>query len=580
VYHLATTMSDQVQQIKERLNIVDVVGQYVKLHKAGKNYKGLSPFNKEKTPSFFVNPEKGMYYDFSSGQGGDVFSFIEKIEGLDFKGALTVLAEKAGVTLVQENKHSRDLRNKLYAMCEAATVFFETQLSHTAEAKKYLNNRGIEDQTISTFRLGYVKNEWESLRTHLLEKGYTERELEQAGLIKKGESGKYYDRFRSRIIFPIFDTTGKVVAFSGRIHGNAAHDDKNAKYLNSPETPLFDKSRILYGFHRAKQHIRKYDFTILVEGQMDLVLSHQVGYTNTVAVSGTGLTEHHLHLIDKLSKKLLLAFDADRAGIDSCMRAANIALTRGLDVKVANIPEGKDPADCIVKGAAEWKNIIRESKHVIEYALALAEVKKKREKWDTRKYITYVEDTVYPLLRCIQTETSKDYFAGIVSVHTGISKDAIRADIVNKNKHKTTPQNNKNQSEKAVRKGFSRKDDLEKTLSGFLFSHDAKDETLLKDEFVQEKAKLYQIPLEKLFARYADTKEQLIDESDRKYEISEDPMIIVTTLMKDLAKIYVDEELELVRQLQVDAERAGDTTNNFVLDTRVSELSKLKQTLE
>lgn len=575
-------MSDHVQQIKERLSIVDIVGQYVKLSKAGKNYKGHSPFNKEKTPSFFVSPDKGMYYDFSTGQGGDIFSFIERVEGVDFKGALELLADKAGVTLTKESRQTRDLREKLYAILEIACTFFEKNLTAHTSATTYITERGIQQKTIKNFRIGYARDEWESLYTHLKSVGYTEEEIEKAGLIKKGEHGKYYDRFRSRIIFPIFDSTGRVVAFSGRIHGPAEKNERNAKYLNSPETTLYDKGKILYGFDKAKTAIRKYTFTIFVEGQMDLVLSHQAGYTNTVAVSGTGLTEHHLGLIHKLSKKLVLAFDADRAGIESCGRAATLALKRDIEVKVAHIPEGKDPADCIREDVESWKKIIRDSTHVIEYFLAIAVTKSEKEGWNKRKTITYVRDTVLPYVALIQSATERAYFEHTVAEQLHISDTAVTDDVLTlRNTEAVSVSTVKNTvAAPKTTARFSRKDDLEKTLSGVLFAEDAKENSVLNNRTIQEKAAEYYIPLEKLFARYAEKRDELIELNKHKFEMNTDPLSIINTLMKDLGKIYVDDELEIVRQLQIDAERGNLDESIAALEKRVNKLSQLKKTLE
>lgn len=577
-------MSDQVQLIKERLNIVDVIGQYVKLTKAGKNYKGLSPFNKEKTPSFFVSPDKGMYYDFSSGQGGDVFSFIERMEGLDFKGALTMLAERAGVELQQEAPGAKDARERLYSILEEVTRYYQTKLSENTGARAYLEKRGVEETTMRNFRLGFAEDGWQTLHDHLLSQKYTEMEMEQAGLIKKGEKGTYYDRFRSRIMFPIMDSSGRVVAFSGRIFGEAARDENNAKYLNSPETRLFDKSRILYGFHRAKQYIRKYDFTILVEGQMDLVLSHQIGYGNTVAVSGTGLTEHHLLLLEKLSKKMVLAFDADRAGVASAGRGAFIALKRGIDVKVAIVPEGKDPADCILEDPQEWKRAVKNSKHVIDFFMDRLIAESKEKGWDARTCVTRAQESVLPFIASIQSASERAHFSQSVASALNIHEEAVREDVhtlrTQNTRESYTPPQQTMQTTQQVTPSFSRKTDLEKTLLGFIFMHEASDHDVLEMETVQKTANTFGIPLTELRVRYEDEKEHLIEESNEKYPTSHEPMEIAMSLLKDLGRIYVTDNLDMVRLLQLEAEHEGNEEQSALLAKKVADLSKQREALE
>ena len=296
-------MATPVEQIKERLGIEDVIGSYVKLERSGKNLKAKCPFHNEKTASFYITPDRGTYYCFGCGVKGDIFTFVEQFEGLDFMGALKLLAERAGVELTDRRlyggKSSAEVRNEkdqLYKIMEDAASFYEKMLyasgsssfaSAAAEARAYIKKRGITEETAKKFRLGFAPLEWRTLATYLKSKGYSDMDMEKAGLAKRPDEGGQkspYDRFRDRIMFPISDSSGRVIAFSGRI----LHDDeKSAKYLNSPDTPLYTKSTVLYGIDKAKQEIRRLNYTIFVEGQMDLVLAHQAGTMNTVAVSGT-----------------------------------------------------------------------------------------------------------------------------------------------------------------------------------------------------------------------------------------------------------------------------------------------------
>ncbi len=576
-------MSDPIQQIKDRLSIVDVVGQYVKLTKAGKNYKGLSPFQNEKTPSFYVQPDKGLYYDFSSGQGGDMFTFLQQMEGLDFQGALRSLADRAGVELKRESKQSRDARERLYEVLDTACRFYETKLAESGTALAYLRERGLEKPTIRQFRIGFAPDDWSSVLEHLTSHGYREHEIERAGLIKKGEKGKYYDRFRSRIMFPISDAAGRVVAFSGRITGEAAKDDKNAKYINSPETELFEKSRILYGYDKAKQHIRKYDFAILVEGQMDIVMSHQAGYKNTVAVSGTGLTDTHLALLERLSKKLVMAFDADAAGIASSGRAAALALHRGMDVKVAQVPVGKDPADCIRENPALWKEAVKESKHVIEYYLSVLEEKNSRKGGDARKLALAIRDTVLPYVARIPSGVDQAHFVRMVANALGMVEDAIWQDVrlharelqkgSSESRRQTIPQGNS-------AKVLGRLEHNERALAGFLFWQESLEPRILNESHVRSYADKLSLALEPLLAKYDKERDILSFEAELHNSESIEPATVLEQLMTQVSREYLRKERSELSEELRRAERSGDSVQASRLLKRFQELSARIESLE
>ena len=415
---------DAVTQIKEKLTIEEVIAPYVELHKAGKNLKGKSPFTAEKTPSFYVSPDRGMYYCFSSNQGGDMFTFIQSMEGVDFKGALKILAEKAGVELVPEDPKKRTERETKYAALEAATKFYEESLGEGGgkAAASYLKKRGVTDKTKQLWRIGFAPDEWRTLKSELEARKFTELILRAAGLIK-GETGKEpYDVFRNRILFPIFDASGRVVAFSGR---TLSTDPETPKYVNSPETELFNKSEILYGYDKAKQGIRKFDFSLIVEGQFDVVLAHQAGYNNAVAVSGTALTGAHINLLGRLSNRVVLALDADRAGLAAMIKAATIMLPRGMDVKVARMPEGKDPADIITEDAAKFKKIIGQSVHVIEHLLNVLEAASK----DERAFKIAVREELLPLMLRIPSLIDREHFEGLVAGRLKTTKDGIHQEL-------------------------------------------------------------------------------------------------------------------------------------------------------
>lgn len=576
-------MSDPVQQIKDRLNIVDVIGQYVKLTKAGRNYKGLSPFKKEKTPSFYVNPDKGMYYDFSSNQGGDLFTFVQTMEGLDFKGALQMLAERAGVEVRYETKQSKDVRERMYMALNEACVFYETKFAEHADVREYLQSRGLEPLTMRSFRVGFAPNDWQVLHDHLTKKGYAEKELERVGLIKKGDKGSYYDRFRSRIMFPIFDPAGRVVAFSGRIFGEPASDEKNAKYLNSPETELFDKGRTLYGYDRAKQSIRKYDFSILVEGQMDIVMSHQAGYTNTVAVSGTGLTEQHLILLDRLSRKLVLAFDADSAGIASTGRASALALERGMDVKVATIPLGKDPADCIKEDKESWKHAVRDAQHVVDFYLDMV---LRDADSDERKRSLRVRDTVLPYVARIHSGVDQAHFVRRIAGVLGLAEEAVWQDV---RTHARAIQREATHAGSVVQKPApvevpeaprSKRDDLERELAGFLYWQSGLEPRVVSDEAVQSIATEYGVDLPSIFARHDAERDVLAMRAELMHDTAQDATALLQTLMTALAVEQLNHERkEITRNLR-EAERVHDTRAVEQLLERFKDVSQRIERLD
>ena len=355
-------MKTVVETIKERLPITEVLSSYIAVQQSGNQFKAKCPFHNERTASFYISADRGLYYCFGCGAKGDIFSFIEQFEGLDFKGTLKLLAERAGVPITS-NAGSYNDTDPVYEMLEKATLKYQSILKETPEALNYLLGRGILKETIDDFRIGYVKDEWRTIEN--LCKTDSEKEIAiRAGLIKKTE-GKIYDRFRKRILFPLTDSSGRVVGFSGR---NFPEDDKGPKYLNSPETEVFQKSKLLFGFDKAKFHIKKHNFAILVEGQMDLVISHQAGFKNTVASSGTAVSEDsaqdpfsNLSVLSRLTPNLFLAFDGDKAGQSAMDRAALVALSLGMNPKVVVLPEGIDPADFIKENGVEaWKEKLKE----------------------------------------------------------------------------------------------------------------------------------------------------------------------------------------------------------------------------
>ncbi len=365
------------EEIKQRLDIVDVIGETVSLHKAGRNYKALCPFHTEKTPSFFVFPDRQSWHCFGAcSTGGDIFAFVMKKNDLDFSGALRLLAERAGITLRQKTiAVEKKERERLWLANEAAVTFFHHALLNTQTgepALNYLAMRGIDRETAEDFQLGYSPDSWDALREHLKSRGFGEAELLQAGLLVESEHG-LYDRFRNRVVFPIRDERGRVAGFGSRslvvaTHGppegsvQVASSEDSPKYVNTPQTPIFDKGNILYGLDRAKEHIRRSDLAVVVEGYMDVIAAHQHENGNVVASMGTALTERQVNLLRQLTDNLVLAFDPDEAGRTASERGTRVAYELGANIRVLHLPGGQDPDQIIRSSPQEWRSLVTEAK--------------------------------------------------------------------------------------------------------------------------------------------------------------------------------------------------------------------------
>jgi len=417
-------MDPQIEEIKSRLDIVELVSQYVKLRKTGANFSALCPFHSEKSGSFFVSPTRQTWRCFGCQKGGDIFTFIQEIEGLEFGDALRILAAKAGVELKKQTRQMVELkteRERLYDVCDLAAKFFEKQLEASArgsEAKKYLLGRGLSPESISAWRIGYSPDSWQGLHDFLASEGYTDSEIIAAGLAGSSSGGRVYDRFRGRIMFPIFDFNSQIVGFGGRIFedkdkvkpasAQGFGEVKEAKYLNTTNTLLYDKSRILYGLDRAKVAIRRQNSCVLVEGYTDVIMSAQAGVENVAASSGTALTPYQLKILKRFTDNIILGYDMDLAGDTANRRGIDLALAQGFNVSVARPPfEGKDPADVVALDPQEWRKAVENTQSIMEFYFDRAFAASDKTTPQGRKRIV---DYVLPVIKVIPNAVEQAFW--------------------------------------------------------------------------------------------------------------------------------------------------------------------------
>jgi DNA primase len=376
--------NSDVEEIKSRLNIVDVLGDYIRLDKAGANWKALCPFHNEKTPSFMVNEEKQFWHCFGCQKHGDIFTFIMEMEGLDFREALKTLAEKAGVKLKAYNPEKIEEKNRTLEILELATKFYEVQLwkgNGKIKILNYLRERGLSNEAIKNFRLGYAPRGWQNALSFLSERGYKLNEILKTGLLvekkdiqttndkfpmtKEIKNSGCYDRFRDRIIFPVADYSGKIVGYSARVAPGG--DESQAKYINTPETEVYHKSRILYGIDKAKSSIKKNNWALLVEGNMDAIASSQAGIENVIAVSGTALTKEQIAIIKRYASKIKMFFDMDDAGAAATKKSVKACLIEEIEVEIVSLPKGKDAAELAQEDPEKLKKATENALSVMDY---------------------------------------------------------------------------------------------------------------------------------------------------------------------------------------------------------------------
>lgn len=420
---------DAVDEVKNRLSIEDVIGEYVSLKRAGRNYKALSPFTNERTPSFIVSPEKQIWKDFSSGKGGSVFDFVMEVEGIDFKAALEMLANKAGVDLNQYRTTSKQTLNKdrLYEVLETSARFYQVQFSKNKQALDYvLTKRKFTKDTALNWQLGYSPNTGNALIQYLKKQGFSEKEQRLAGLITNAYRGGYQDMFRGRLMIPLQDSFGKVIGFTARL---LSDQDNGPKYINTPSTLLYDKSRHVYGLHHAKEAIRKNNFTVLVEGNLDVIASHQAGVKTAVATAGTAITETQLKILGRLTNDVRLSFDSDRAGIAATERAIPLAYKAQVSLSIINIPSGKDPDEVIKKDPKLWLNAVSHNIYAVDW---LIEHYTRFFDLTTGKGKKDFTDAVLPTIGRLNDPVEQSHYLSLVADLTRVDKQALEKKMQNK----------------------------------------------------------------------------------------------------------------------------------------------------
>ncbi len=415
---------DAVEEVKSRLSIEDVVSEYVQLKRAGRNWRGLSPWTNEKTASFMVSPEKQIWHDFSSSKGGNMFSFVMEVEGLDFKGALELLARKAGIDIEQYRsagpRRGGPDKERLHKLLDLSARFYQEHFKKNNAALEYIfKKRKFTKETALEWRIGYSPNNGSALINYAKSKDFTDKELQQAGLTARSYRGGAVDMFRGRLMIPLQDPQGRLIGFTAR---QLIEEPNAPKYINTPQTVLYDKSRHIYGLHLAKEAIRKNKFAVLVEGNMDVIASHQAGVRQAVATAGTALTEAHLKGLSRFTGDIRLAFDADKAGVAATERAIPIASRVKVTLSMIDIPSGKDPDDLIRKDPKLWEQAITKHQYALDWLMArYAKILDITSAQGKREFT----DVLLPVVRGLSDDVERDHYLGAIAKTIGTSREVL-----------------------------------------------------------------------------------------------------------------------------------------------------------
>lgn len=553
-----------VEEIKSRLGILELIESYIKIEKAGTSFRARCPFHNEKTPSFYISPDRGSYYCFGCGAKGDIFSFVQEFEGLDFVGALKMLADKTGVTITYDKSENYSEKDILFKILEKTTTYLEQNLNSNVSVKNYLQSRGLSEESIKKWRLGYVPDGWRNILDFLVKSGFSTSDIEKTGLIKKNDRGDYYDRFRDRIMFPIFDPSSRVIGYSGR---TMKKDTDEAKYLNSPETVLFDKSNILFGYNFAKQSIRKNNFSILVEGQFDVLMSHQAGYSNTVATSGTALSESQVDLLRRLSDRLVIAMDGDGAGFRASQKAWELALQKGIDVKMAYMDSKEDPADVIKDNPERWKDIIKNSIHIIDFIIAKI---KSTEYKDSRAIMKAVSEKVMPYLALIPSKLEQSHFIKSISSKFSIAEEVVWQDMDSYDSEVVSEKENETSDDSSKLDKFA----VLKQIVGIILWQEKSSSPVIDTQVVRKKVE--DIVGEKNFSKIFQSPniDEIVFQVERLYSTEESISKLMDELLENLRKKVLEYRRQILKTELKKAEDMGDSEKEKEILQKISDISK------
>ena len=485
-------MSSVVDEIKSKLDIIDVLSEYIQLKQAGANFRAICPFHREKTPSFFISPERQIWHCFGCGKGGDIFGFIQEIEGVEFPEALRILAQRAGVKIAKYNQAEVSQKTKLQDICSISAKFYHKILLESSSAEKarqYLKERELDQKTIAEFQLGFAPEKGNLLLEFLSKRGYKPAEIEAAGMIiKSTRQSSYYDRFRNRIMFPIFNLFGQVVGFTGRVMPGEEQNKETAKYINTPETQIYSKSRVLYGLDKAKLEAKLQNSVILVEGNMDVIACHQFGTKNVVCTSGTALTSEQIKLLKRYTPNIILAFDVDLAGQNATQRGIDLLLQEDLNVKILNLLSGKDPDECIRKTPEIWQKAIKEPLPIMEYyfssAIARVSPNSQTLNIENKKQVSQI---LLPFIAKLGSPVEQGLWVKKLSNDLDISETSLH-DALKKIK---LPQKNKEENNSEVKEKPSSEEQVGDMLLGLILKYPEKGEIaskLIFDMFVRPRA--------------------------------------------------------------------------------------------
>jgi len=590
-------VADAVEQVKERLNVSELIGEYLKLEKAGTNYKALCPFHNEKTPSFMVNAERNFWYCFGCQKGGDIFSFLMEIEGLEFREALERLAERTGVDLPKFQKvdpKEKSQKQKLYEILELSCKFYEYQLEKSKNAvavKKYLKERKIKPSQFKEFRLGFARPGWSNLLEFLLSRKHSLADIAKSGLLvqKDGTSGAekqdYYDRFRNRIMFPVIDVADRVVGYSARVA--PGEDESSAKYVNTSQTSIYDKSRVIYGLSQAKLEIKKQNFVIIVEGNLDVIASFSAGVKNVVAVSGTALTKDQINILKRYTRNFKLCFDMDEAGQKAATKSIQLCLAEGVDAELILLPKGfKDVNDLVIEDVPAWKKAVKNSHQVMDYFFE--SIFKKHDK-DDPKGKKKIAHELLNIVKDISDPIEQSYWLRKLSEGLDVKEDTLTEvlDQVKVKEEKINRKQQEAQEEETIHSGKSRIVQLQERILGLVVLHSKEleeqikkfDVDLLDEEHRKIWDKLSKGDLKKISQKLGKFEAQVNFAYDKEglEEREVDPIRDWEDICKKINLIRKEETLaNIIKDIKVAEEKDDEESLNVLME----EFSKVSKKLE